>query len=726
MTRDENVQLLEETLRILGRGSYEIAGKTVPLKLHRREIEEVEVLLPDEVEAICNSPDLAKRLQGRDSYCPCRGDCANEDSLDAARRQLRDFEYLFEDGKPPLVLNFANPVHPGGGVRTGARAQEEDLCRRSSLLLSLESADAARYYDYNRSIDDYMSSDAMIFTPKVEVMRGSDGALLDDTFVVSVLTCAAPMLRFGKGVLSENDYRELLYRRICAMLKCAVHFGYEAVVLGAWGCGAFHNDASVVSDLFHKALRNGICPPDTKHYLGCGPWIKTHDVFSRFDFAVLDRTPEQYNFNAFYRHFAYENFYSKEIAADRAKKERDIAEVEEKIKDTERHIDKVRGCLVGGAAGDALGYPVEFMNEAQILMRFGECGIREYRIDPDSGKAVVSDDTQMSLFTATGLLYAETRGAMRGICGPAYLYVADHYQDWLATQETPFEARKAELDALESHDRCWHSWLADEPRLYHRRAPGTTCVSALRARRKDGCSHYPRQYPINSSKGCGGVMRVAPVALACPDPNRDMKSLQAEAADVAAITHGHSLGYMSAGVLAHIVNRLVYPHRELGRKSLEDIVLEARDTARTLFAGDAHIGELVSIINLAVRLANGRGNERECIPEIGEGWVAEETLAIAIYCALRHQDSFSEGIISAVNHGGDSDSTGAVTGNILGALLGYGGIDEKWKRDLELSDVILELADDLCHGCQMSEYSSYEDPAWTGKYIDGVRPALAS
>ena len=441
MTRDENVQLLEETLRILGRGSYEIAGKTVPLKLHRREMEEVEVLLPDEAEAICNSPDLAKRLQGRDSYCPCRGDCANEDSLDAARRQLRDFEYLFEDGKPPLVLNFANPVHPGGGVRSGARAQEEDLCRRSSLLLSLESADAARYYDYNRSIDDYMSSDAMIFTPKVEVMRGSDGALLDDTFVVSVLTCAAPMLRFGKGGVSENDYRELLYRRICAMLKCAVHFGYEAVVLGAWGCGAFHNDASVVSDLFHKALRNGICPPDTRHYLGCGPWIKTHDVFSRFDFAVLDRTSEQYNFNAFYRHFAYENFYSEELAAGRAKKERDIAEVQEKIKDAEKYIDKVRGCLVGGAAGDALGYPVEFMNEAQILMRFGECGIREYRIDPDSGKAVVSDDTQMSLFTATGLLYAETRGAMRGICGPAYLYVADHYQDWLATQDTPFEAR---------------------------------------------------------------------------------------------------------------------------------------------------------------------------------------------------------------------------------------------------------------------------------------------
>ena len=720
MTRDENVKLLEETLRILGRGFYEIAGMTVPLKLYRHEMEEVEVLLPDEVEAICDSSELAKRLQERDSYCPCRGDCSNEDSLDAARRQLKSFEWLFEDGQPPLVLNFANPVHPGGGVRSGARAQEEELCRRSSLLLSLESADAARYYEYNRYIDDPMSSDAMIFTPKVEVIRGGDGALLDDTFVVSVLTCAAPMLRFGKVVLSEGDYRKLLYRRICAMLKCAVHFGYEAVVLGAWGCGAFRNDAHVVSDLFHKALRNGICPPDTKHYIGGGAWSNTRDVFSRFDFAVLDRTPEQYNFKAFHRNFAYENFYGKEIAEDRADRERDITKAQKMIKDAEDNIDKVRGCLVGGASGDALGYPVEFMNEAQILMRFGECGIREYCIDPNSGKAIVSDDTQMSLFTATGLLYAETRGAMRGICGPTHLYIADHYQDWLATQETPFEVRKAELDALESHERCWHSWLADEPRLYCRRAPGTTCVSALRAQRKDGCSRYPRQNPINSSKGCGGVMRVAPVALAWPDPNRDMKNLQAEAADIAAITHGHSLGYMSAGVLAHIVNRLVYPHRELGEKTLKDIVLEARDTARTLFADDTHIGELVSLINLAVRLADGWEDELECIHEIGEGWVAEEALAIAIFCSLRHHDNFSEGIISAVNHKGDSDSTGSMTGNILGAHLGYTAIEEKWKQSLELSDVILELADDLCHGCIMDEYSDYCDAAWYMKYVNGI------
>lgn len=80
-------------------------------------------------------------------------------------------------------------------------------------------------------------------------------------------------------------------------------------------------------------------------------------------------------------------------------------------------------------------------------------------------------------------------------------------------------------------------------------------------------------------------------------------------------------------------------------------------------------------------------------------------------------NDFSKGIIAAVNHSGDSDSTGAVTGNILGTLLGYDAIDEKWKRNLELKDVILEMADDLCYGCQMTEYGLYRDEDWVRKYI---------
>ena len=133
---------------------------------------------------------------------------------------------------------------------------------------------------------------------------------------------------------------------------------------------------------------------------------------------------------------------------------------------------------------------------------------------------------------------------------------------------------------------------------------------------------------------------------------------------------------------------------------------------------------MTDIIDLAVKLAeDGSEKDLDNIHQLGEGWVGEETLGISLYCALKYQNDFSAGIIASVNHKGDSDSTGAVTGNILGALLGYHAIEEKWKKNLELSDVILEIADDLCHGCQMSEYSHYVDEAWEMKYVHMHRPA---
>ena len=194
----------------------------------------------------------------------------------------------------------------------------------------------------------------------------------------------------------------------------------------------------------------------------------------------------------------------------------------------------------------------------------------------------------------------------------------------------------------------------------------------------------------------------------------DSGAFAREAAELAALTHGHSLGYMSAAVLALIIRSIVYGE---SNKTLKSIIEEALDTVASEFTGDPHLNELTDIVSLAIRLSENNQPDLDNIHMIGEGWVAEETLGIAVYCALRHQDDFSAGIIAAVNHGGDSDSTGAVTGNILGALLGYEAIDQKWKKDLELSDVILEMADDLCHGCQMEEYSHYRDPDWERKYI---------
>ena len=380
-----------------------------------------------------------------------------------------------------------------------------------------------------------------------------------------------------------------------------------------------------------------------------------------------------------------------------------------KMNETEVKLDQIRGSMIGGAIGDALGYAIEFSSESQIFGTYGPDGITEYELS--NGKALISDDTQMALFTADGILVGETRLRMRGIGGIPSDYVPNAYQDWMKTQFS-------DIKTVNSHERGTteggYSWLLDVSELYAWRAPGNTCISALKKRAK---MDHPGDFiasPVNDSKGCGGIMRIAPVALKYKYFN-DQKDLDMQAAQLTAITHGHSLGYMPSAVVCHIISSILLFYPE---KTLKEIVLEARDATEKLFAGDPYLPYLTELINKAVSLSENDADDLENIHALGEGWVAEETMAIAIYCALKYQNDFSKAIIVSVNHKGDSDSTGAVTGNILGALVGYNAIDKKWKKDLELHDVILEIADDLCHGCMMSEFGYYTDPAWVSKYID--------
>ena len=690
--RLDNIAVLEDTLRVLGRGSYELAGERVPLKLSREQMEEVQVFLPEDIRRVSeiNDPAGRRAVLGRCAY-----GCVNIDSFSLARKRMQQYagQIRHNGEKPVLVLNLANPVHPGGGVRGGAKAQEEDLCRKSSLLLSLESRAAKAYYDYNRALDSDMGSDALMIHPQVEIIKDENAQLLPETVVVAVMTCAAPILRRRpKNAEEQAAYEQLLLQRITGMLTVAAYAGYERLVLGAFGCGAFGNDARVVSDMFYKAL---------KEFRFNG--MREHDLFRSIDFAVLTRPENTYNFDEFTRNFS--SFY-------RDVDQRDIDRALEEKKKTEVYLDAIRGCIFGGAAGDALGYPVEFLHEDSIFGKYGQKGITSYDISPYVGKAQISDDTQMTLFTANGLLVGDTRSAMRGIMGAPRGYVRQAYLDWLKTQEMTIEE-------VNSHERFTKeggvSWLLDVPELYRQRAPGNTCLSALRA---GGGSGDYEEDKMNDSKGCGGIMRVAPMAVR--DYHASIERLDEEGAALAAITHGHSLGYMPAAVLVHVIHRIIFSRDKM---SLKEIVLEARDTAEKIFEGDPYLPELTAIINKAVALSeDGTKSDLDCIHELGEGWVAEETLGIALYCALKYRDDFSAGIIAAVNHNGDSDSTGAVTGNILGALVGFDAIEEKWKQDLELSDLILEVADDLCHGCQMDEYSAYYDPDWAAKYIHMHRP----
>ena len=376
-------------------------------------------------------------------------------------------------------------------------------------------------------------------------------------------------------------------------------------------------------------------------------------------------------------------------------------------KETEKCLDKIKGSLFGGAVGDALGYAVEFDREEEIFSNYGSEGIQEYELDPHTGKALISDDTQMSLFTANGILLAETRRNTRGIGGPPSMYMHYFYEEWLETQQQTFEDYRPVDKEKHTHNKAW---LMEVPEMFANRAPGLTCLGAIRS------GFGSIEEPLNHSKGCGGIMRVAPLGMRYQMKN--MKKLDKEGAKLAALTHGHSLGYMPAAMLVHIVSRLVHDENSSLPASIED----AKAVVQELFAGDKHLQELIDIVDLAVDLAGNNCDDLINIHLLGEGWVAEETLAIALYCSLRYIDDFSKAITVSVNHNGDSDSTGAVTGNIMGALLGYDAIDEKWKQDLELSDVILEMATDLCHGSRMSTWGGYVDWEWIDKYSEGHRP----
>ena len=342
--------------------------------------------------------------------------------------------------------------------------------------------------------------------------------------------------------------------------------------------------------------------------------------------------------------------------------------------------DRIRGSFIGGAAGDALGYPVEFLKDfKKIRDVYGEDGITKltppWSVDGEKcDKALISDDTQMTLFTANGILNAKIQriGMKYGIC-LAYI-------EWYLTQ------------VGKRNNRYKDCWIAHVPEMNHRRGPGNTCVSSLYA-------IYKGHDPINNSKGDGGVMRVAPIPLyAVVDNRMSITDAARLAGDAAEITHQNPLGFIPAALVAHIIYCLALDEAP-NRETFEGYIREGMAAMETLYPQHAsdvkYMGELC---DKAITLANNSRPDLENIESIGGGWTGEEALTIALYCSVRHFDNFERALIAAVNHAGDSDSTGAITGNILGAAIGYDAIPKKFKDDLELHDVILHMADDIYRG----------------------------
>ena len=346
--------------------------------------------------------------------------------------------------------------------------------------------------------------------------------------------------------------------------------------------------------------------------------------------------------------------------------------------DKQQLQNKIRGSITGGAIGDALGYPIEFVYSFNdICARYGKEGITDFDmsypwLESEEKKALFSDDTQMTLYTVEGLLEAERNGK------PIAPTVCNAYLAWYAHQA----GRKVKIS--------YQSKLSEIEELNQNRAPGNTCLSALAA------IHAGKE-PQNASKGCGGIMRVAPVGLYGAAHDWSPADTARLAGELAELTHLHPLSTYSSATLAVIVQLCASSEDAVDKEMFKGIVDKSLKIVSDVYGADAAaMDEFRKIVGNAMSLEDDPQSDWQIIEDrIGEGWVAEETLAIALFSTLRHVDDFSGCLISAVNHGGDSDSTGAVAGNIIGAILGDDAIPGKFKKEIQLRDLLLHAADDL-------------------------------
>ena len=210
-------------------------------------------------------------------------------------------------GKRVAVLNFANPVEEGGGVLRGATAQEENLCRSSNLYYALTSENAKSYYETNRNIlrqnqfnSMFLGTDCVIYSPDVLILKNAVGYRTGFTenyrgeyrdrqyYNVDVATCAAPFFSGSGYILPNGDLRHLFERRIRNLFEVCIENDVEVLILGAFGCGAFHNPPDVVADAF----RNVLLEP------------RYQNAFEQIVFAVKRSDTICLNIEAFERNFS--------------------------------------------------------------------------------------------------------------------------------------------------------------------------------------------------------------------------------------------------------------------------------------------------------------------------------------------------------------------------------------------------------------------------------------
>lgn len=321
-------------------------------------------------------------------------------------------------------------------------------------------------------------------------------------------------------------------------------------------------------------------------------------------------------------------------------------------------VERAVGCMIGGAYGDMLGAAVEFESLDGIRTKYGERGITVPRPAYGFAHPVITDDTQMAIATAQSLC------------------------------ETP-PGLLDDTSIVRNHLwRAYLRWYASQDKHSERRAPGSTCLSALR----NGVMGS-RLEPLNRSAGCGGIMRAHPVGLAYW--HRPDRALHV-GMESAVLTHGHPNGYVPSGVLAALIARLCAGDslRDAFERMQEDLATipqsEQQDTSTVIaeaFAATVD-GDYGKIIDRQLGRTSAHAG----------GWLGHDALAIALYAVRAAPDDPIEAVHIAVNHSGDSDSTGSIAGAIMGALYGSSAFEAaieghgiKLEREKELRFLAAEL-----------------------------------
>ncbi|XVQ09989.1 ADP-ribosylglycohydrolase family protein [Spirillospora sp. CA-255316] len=362
---------------------------------------------------------------------------------------------------------------------------------------------------------------------------------------------------------------------------------------------------------------------------------------------------------------------------------------------------RLLGCLLGGAIGGALGAPVEGLSLDAIRAKYGPDGLTEYA-EGKYGQGSITGETQLMMRTAQAVVQASVRARAKGIGGAVVGLLQAGYLRWLAGPEftgvpplPPLPPPGTPPPPLPPPPA---GAVPPPPFAEARRSVGRSTLDALRkagARGKPGHPLGTLDDPINDSKGSGGVVRVAPCGFGVS---------QADAAfelgcRAAALTHGNPGGYLPAGVHAATVWGLVH--------GLE--FDEALSLAREELVKHEHHRETSEALDAAARLAAEGPATPERVETLGRGFTAPEALAIAVYVMLRVDDGFPpdhwapwkrdplsgrHALLLAVNHSGDSDSTGALAGNLLGARYGAAAFPGHWQVKLENRREIIDLAAD--------------------------------